>query len=221
MTRPFRNLSLLFLPALLTACTTANYIQAKVPPWSDGRSGPTAPPAIDARAKAFEIPQGQSLLYVLKPGPKELGVRVEVFVDGVDIGSLSKNQYVFTLVTPGTHRLKTTAQERFEKRTLLETNVRWIGVRVAEIEFIAQPNTLYIFEQVYRPGKGSNYRDFTLRQVPLSEGKEMVRAMILSKFNKYWFEEITHGRQWSASEEPCVNGETHLKRQRDIICIYK
>jgi len=216
-----KALCVIIIYATAAGCTSSiNYFHGKVPSWSYGVSGPEAPDAIDRRVKKFEVPEGSALVYIVKPGPKDLGHRLDSYLDGEDIGTIHRDQFMVSPVMPGEHRLKTTGLEYYERRTLLETNVRLVALRVAEIVFTAEPGKLYFFEQIYSPGDGSNYKNFTLRQLSLDEGKTAVLSMKLGKFNKYLYEYITPGHEWVSSPEPCTDGESHFPKGSHISCRY-
>ena len=208
------------LLSLVNCTTTQNLLQSNTSHSYPYSSNLEAPESVDKQAKQFISPEGQALLYIIKPGPRELGHRLDVYLDGDDIGSVHKDQFIFTAMTPGNHRLKTTAMVYYENRTLLKTEVRWTGLRVAEYNFTAAAGQIYFFEQVYSSGNGSNYNDFMLRPLPQKEGRELVLSLRLGKFNKYLFTVINPNSKWSGSPEPCIDGESHPKNLDFISCIY-
>lgn len=86
-----RNAGQLTLAALLVLCSTACV------------SAPRARPEVEAEAKAFRVPAGESRLYVVRPSSFGLAVLYQVAVDGKVIGSLPAETFVATDVPPGDH----------------------------------------------------------------------------------------------------------------------
>ncbi len=103
--------------------------------------------------------------------------------------------------------LKTISLEQFFKVTLNETQVRPIGIRVAEHPFYAHEGQALFFEQIDSKGDYANYRDFLIGEMAPDVGKRNLDKLNLSNWNKYQFEGY-RGRGWpDLNRDTCVNLE--------------
>src|SRR5262249_54313742 len=85
----------------------------------------------DAALKTFRIAPGKAGIYVYRNESMGAAIRMDVAIDGVDIGQTAANTYLFVEVAPGFHTIVSKAE-----------NVDTIGVEV-------KPGTLaYVWQEV-------------------------------------------------------------------------
>ena len=71
---------------------------------------PLAPPELDASAKQFAVPAGLSRIYVYRNEAIGFAVRMEVTVDGKQIGTTQGRQFLFADVPAGKHVITSNAE---------------------------------------------------------------------------------------------------------------
>lgn len=80
---------------------------------------PLAPAALDQRAKAFEPPQGQALLYVVHEPKQTLSWTLfRVIVDDVPRGVVAAGTYLVFTVAPGAHSVAVLTSENYAEKTV-------------------------------------------------------------------------------------------------------
>ncbi len=95
--KPFKSVHLLLVLAisiLLTGCSAVK----------------EASKESDFQAKKMTPPAGKSLLYVVRPSSLGFAVSFEVFIDEKYIGTTGGSRYIYAVVAPGKHLLKSSAE---------------------------------------------------------------------------------------------------------------
>lgn len=64
----------------------------------------------DQEAKSLTPPADKALVYVYRPSSAGFAVRMEVTCDGKSLGSTKGNRYIYALLDPGTHTIKSKAE---------------------------------------------------------------------------------------------------------------
>ena len=95
-----RILSVLFV--LLVSGTAGLYAQSK------------ASEDEDQKAKAMTPPADKALVYVYRPSSAGFAVRMEITCDGQTLGSTKGKRYIYALLDPGQHTLKSKAENTAE-----------------------------------------------------------------------------------------------------------
>lgn len=123
-------------------------------------SVPMGDPARDAALKTFKAPTEKAGLYVYRNENMGGAVRMDVLVDGVQIGSTAANTYLYSELTPGKHTVTSKAENS------------------DSVEIDAQPGTIaFVWQEVKM---GLLYARTKLHLVTSTEGKKGVEETKLA-----------------------------------------
>jgi hypothetical protein len=73
--------------------------------------------APDVSAKMVPIPEGKSVIYIVRPSAFGFAIKFKVLVDDVEIGSTMGTNFIYAIVNPGEHQILSKSENN-EKMTL-------------------------------------------------------------------------------------------------------
>ena len=74
-------------------------------------SVPMGTPSQDAALKKFEPVEGKAAVYIYRNEMFAYGVRMDVLVNGEDIGTTAALSYIYTTLPPGQHKISSKAED--------------------------------------------------------------------------------------------------------------
>ena len=95
--RPFKFIHLFIIPAAIFFLTGCSAVKE-------------ATQDLDARAKQLTPPAGKSIVYVVRPSSLGSAVGFEVFIDSKYIGTTGGSRFIYAIVSPGKHIIKSSAE---------------------------------------------------------------------------------------------------------------
>jgi len=107
----------------------------------------TMSPEADQGAKALKPPEGKALVYVVRPASLGLAVSMEVKCDDRSVGTTGGKRFVYTVVEPGEHLIRSKAENWSEVKLSAEAGKTYFLEQKVRMGFLAARNTLVLLEE--------------------------------------------------------------------------
>lgn len=119
----------------------------------------------DSIAKHTKLPPGKAIVFIIRPGGNAFAVSMRLDCDSFQVGWITANTYLYTILDSGEHIFKARSENEFHLKVHLESGKTYYLAQIAKMGILYARTKLYMLNEM--------------------EGYNLLSRYIISKHNRY------------------------------------